>query len=241
MVTGAADEIVQPIALAAEDDYGVGREVVAVVSGWAALVEANAPDVLLFQLLEGTDEVDDASDADVLGGSGGGFDGDGTERGGAAFGEEDAVDSGGVCGAKERAKVLGVFDAVEREEEAGSFLAGSGEEIFKVEELADADDGDNSLVGGGFGQAGELFFWLKAEADARFPTGVDDLLESLVMAVTGDADVVEPAAAGAQSLLDRVQPVQNLHLLSLERFSGSRGAGPAYEKALDPGEKETQT
>ena len=213
VIAGAADELMQAIALASEDDYDVGREIVAVVTGCAALVESDAPDVVFLKLLEGADEVDDAGDADVLGGSGGGFDGHGTEGGGAAFGKDDAVDSGCVGGAEERAEVLGVFDAVKGEQEA---RFRSGEQVFQVEEFAGAGDGDDSLMGGGFGQTGQLFFGLKAEADAEFAAGVDDLLQTLVVPFTGHADVVEFPAAGAQSLLDRMQAVQNVHLFSVE-------------------------
>jgi hypothetical protein len=215
VVAGTADELVQAAALAPENDYSVGREIVVVVIGYAALVESDAPDVVLFELLEGADEVDDAGDTDVLGGSRGGFDGDGAEGGSAAFGEDDAVDSGSVGGAEERAEVLGVFDAVEGEQKAGF---GTCAEVFEVEELASAGDGDDSLMVGGFGQAGELFFRLETEADAGFAAGVDDLLQALVVSVKafpGDTDVVEFSAAGAQSLLDRVQAVQNVHLGSL--------------------------
>ena len=212
MVACAADEIVQAVALAPEDDDGVGREIVLVVTGGAALVETDAPDVVFFQLLKSADEVDDAGDADVFGGSGGGFDSDGAEGCGAALGDEDAVDSGGIGGAEERAEVLRVFDAVEREDQAGS---GTGEEVFEVEEFAGADDGDDALMGRGMGEAGELFAGLEAETDVVLAAGVDDALEPLVVTLAGDADVVEFAAAGAQSLLDGMQAVQNLHASSI--------------------------
>lgn len=118
MVAGAPNEIVQAVPFAPEDDHGVGREIVFVVTVSAALVESDTPDAVFLELFEGADQVDNAGDAYVLGGSGGGFDGDGAERGGAAFGDDDAVDSGGVGRAEERAEVLGVFDAVEGEEQA---------------------------------------------------------------------------------------------------------------------------
>jgi hypothetical protein len=51
----------------------------------------------------------------MLGGSGAGFDGGGTQRSSAALGEENAVDTGAVCDAKKSAEVLRVFNAVERE------------------------------------------------------------------------------------------------------------------------------
>ena len=208
MIAGAADELVQTVAFASEDDYGIGREIVVVVAGGAALVESDAPDVLLLELLEGAYEIDDAGDTDVLGGSGGGFDGDGAEWRGATLGEEHAVHSGGVGGAEERTEVLGVFDAVECEQEAGF---GACEQVLNVEEFAGADYGDDALMRGGFGQTGEFFFWLKPQADPAFAACVDDLLQPLIMPFAGDAYVVKLPAPGTQSLFDRVQAVQNLH------------------------------
>jgi hypothetical protein len=180
VVAGAADEIVQAIAFASEDDYGIGREIVPVVTGSSALIEPYAPEVLLFELFEGADKVDHAGDADVFGGSGGGFHGGGADWGGAALGEEDAVDSGGIGSAEERAEILGVFDAVEGEQKAGF---GSSEKVFEVEELARTNNGNNSLVAGGFGQPGELFFGLEAQADGLFAGCVDDFLQALVVPV----------------------------------------------------------
>ncbi len=72
----------------------------------------------MLELFKGADEVDDAGDAKVLGCSGAGFDGDGAERGGAALGEDDAVDAGAIGDAKKSAEILRVFDAIEREDEA---------------------------------------------------------------------------------------------------------------------------
>jgi len=80
MITGAADEVVEAGALAAEDDDAVAGEIELVEVSLAAFVETDDPDVLFFQLFEGADKVDDAGDAQVLGGSGAGFDGCRTQR-----------------------------------------------------------------------------------------------------------------------------------------------------------------
>jgi RNA polymerase sigma-70 factor, ECF subfamily len=181
------------------------------------LIEPNAPDVLLLELFEGADQVDDAGDADVLGGPGGGFYGHGAEGRGSAFGEHDAVNPGGVGGAEQRTQVLRVFNAIEGEQQAG-FRA--GQQVFQIKKFAGADNGDDSLMGGGAGQPGQLFTRLKAQPDGVFAGGVDDFLQPGVMTFTGNAQVVELAAAGAESLLDRVQAVQDVHGGSLP---GGRG------------------
>ena len=211
VVAGAAREVVESFAFSAEDNDGVGGEVVGVVVDGAVLVEADAPDVLLLELLKGADEIDDAGDAEVLGCAGRGLDGDGAQGSGAALGKDDAVDTGSVCGAQERAEVLGVFDSVEGEQEAGAGgIFGGGEEVFEGEEFAFTDDGDDALVGGRFGYAGELVAILKTHANALRAAEIDDALDllrgSTLLAVAADANVIETAVAGPESLFDGVQP-----------------------------------
>ena len=77
MVAGAADEVVEAGAFATEDEDAVAGEVELVVVGLAALVETDDPDVALLEVFEGAHEVDDAGNAEVLGGAGACLDGDG--------------------------------------------------------------------------------------------------------------------------------------------------------------------
>lgn len=213
VVAGLFDKIVETRTLATEDEDGVGGEVVVGVAGGTTLVETYHPDVGLLHLFEGSDEVGYAGDADVFGGSGGGF-GDGTgDGGGAAFGEQNAVDSGAVCGAEEGAQVVRVFDAVESEKEAG--VAWEGDEIFDSEELAFADKGENTLVGVGFGETGELVAGLEGDANVVETSQVDEVLEFRVAAVPSHGDVVEAAATGADGLFDGMEAIENFHTFSL--------------------------
>ena len=210
MVAGAACEVMESFALAAEDDDGVGGPVVGVVVDGSALVEADAPDVVLLELLEGADEIDDAGDAHVLGSAGGGFNGDGAQGCGAPLGEDDAIDSGAVCGADKSTEVLGIFNPVEGKQEAGGVgVAVFSEEVFEGEEFAFAHDCDDTLMAGCFGHAGELVAVLKAYPNAVLAAEVDDALELLrsavLLALAADADMVETAIAGAESFFYRVQ------------------------------------
>jgi hypothetical protein len=127
MIAGAANEIVKAGALATKDEDAVAGEVELVVVGDASFVEADDPDVLLLQFLKGAHEVDDASDAQVLGCSGTGLDGHGAQRGGATLGQHNAVDSGSVGNAEKCAQILRIFYAVKREEEALLGWIGRGE------------------------------------------------------------------------------------------------------------------
>ena len=84
MVASAAHEIVETRAFAAEDDDEIAGEIELVVCGHAAFVEPDDPEVAALELFEGANEVDDTGNAEVLGGSGTGFDrrrGSGERRG----------------------------------------------------------------------------------------------------------------------------------------------------------------
>ncbi len=96
------------------------------------------------------------------------------------------------------------------------------EEIFEGEELLRADERDDALVGGSFGGERELLARLLKDADAGLAALGDEAVEAVVVALAGDEDVVEAAAAGLESFLDRMQAVENFHGISLERFHNLR-------------------
>ncbi len=221
MVTGTADEVVETGALAAKDEDTVAGEVELVVVLGAALVEADDPDVVLLQVFEGADEIDDTGDAEVLGGPGAGFDGHGTEGGGAALGEDDAIDAGAVGHAEERAEVLGIFDAIEGEEQTGGGgLAGRprerGEEIFNAESLLRVHEGDNALVHGSPSDLGKLLTGLLADADAGLTALGNEAGEAVIVALAGDEHMVKAALAGTKCFFHRMQAVENFHRNSVE-------------------------
>ena len=190
VVTGFLDEVVETGAFAPEDENAVGFEVEVGVIGSTALVEADDPDVFLLELLEGADEVGDASDADVLGCSGGGLGHGSGDRSGTAFGKDDAIDACSVGGAEKSAKVVGVFYAVERKEEAILAVFFGGEEIFDGEEFALADDGEDALMSVGAGEAGELVAGLDGDTDASGAAELSEAFEFLIPTLAGDADVI---------------------------------------------------
>ena len=139
-----------------------------VVIGGAALVETDDPQIVALEFFKGANEVDDAGDAQMLGGSGAGFHGDRTEWRGTALGEDDAVHAGAIGYAEQGAEVLRVFDAVEGEQQAGSVWAVARrlEEVFNGEKLLRANHGDYALMGGGLGQLRQLLAGFLANADA---------------------------------------------------------------------------
>ena len=259
VVAGLFDQIVQAGAFASEDEDAVGAEVEIHIVWSPAFVEAEDPDVGLLHLLERADEVGDAGDSDVFGGTGGGL-GDGRgDWGGAAFGQDDSVDSRAIGGAQERAEVVRVLDAVEGEEEfvrgvnlcavcgcilrngfrrgfRHGFRLGFGgglgrEQVFDGEEGALADQGDGPLVGVGACQAGELVSGFEGEADVGVAAELGEALQAGVAALAGEQDAVQPARAGADGLLDRVQAVKNFHGNSLlPKQASPRRTGWPYNR-----------
>ncbi len=220
----------RPAPLAAEDEDAVAGEIEAVVVGCAALVESDDPEIALLELFKGADEVDDAGDAEVFGGSCAGLDRYRAQGRGAALGEDDAVDACAVSHAKERAEILRVFDAVEGEDEAtGPGLDGL-EDVLDGERLLRVDEGDDTLVCDGAGELGELLAGLLTDADAGLAAGEDEAREAVVLALAGDDDVIEAAAAGAKGFLDRMNTVENFHGSSLRGLAGGElGAGEPVE------------
>lgn len=217
MVAGAADEVVQASAFAAQDEDAIAGEVEVVVVGVRdaviAGVETDDPEVVAFQLLEGTDKIDDAGDAQVFGGAGAGFDGHRAEGRGPAFGENDAVDTGSVGNAQQCTEVLRIFDAIESEDKAtrAGMRGVGGKQVFDGEKLMGADKSDNALMRGRFGEEGELFAGLGTDADAGFTAEGEDTIETGVVAFASHEDVVETSAAGFERLLNGVHSVQNFH------------------------------
>ena len=90
---------------------------------------------------------------------------------------------------------------------------GGSDKVFDGEELALADGGDDSLVGVGLGDAGELILRFDRDADVGGAAEFEDAggavvgLDAAGRAFAGDKYVFQPASAGSQSLLDRVEAI----------------------------------
>ena len=224
MIACASNQIVQPGAFASQHKHGIGPEIVAVVIRRAALVQANAPEVALLEHFKGANQIDHAREAKMLGRSRRGLDGDGTERGGTALGEQDAVDAGGFGGSQQRAQVLRVFDAVESQHEAGF---GAVEKVFHPEEPALPDHGNHSLVGSGAGDLGQGIAGLGAHRNPGRAGERHDLGQAagiaLGEALAGHGNVIKLPGSGTQRLLDRVEAIDGFHPI---KFILAEGANP---------------
>jgi hypothetical protein len=220
VIAGAADKIVKAGAFSAKNENAVAGEIELVVVAGAAFVETDDPEIVALELFKGADEIDDAGDAEVLGSSGAGLDGGGAKWCGPAFGEQDAVDAGAIGDTKKRAEILRVFYAVECEEETSGRFDGGGrglEEVLESEKFLRADKCNDALVGGGIGGEGKLLARPLKDADACVAALGDEAGEAVVVALTGNENVIEATAPGLESFRDRMQAVENFHEDSLRR------------------------
>jgi hypothetical protein len=188
VVAGSADEVVETGAFAAKNQNAVAGEVELVVVGGAAFVEADDPEVPPFELFQSADQVHNARDAKVFGGSCTCLYRRRAQRRRAALGEDDAIDSGAIGDAQQGAEVLRIFDAIESQQKAGcAGLVCSGfKHIFKSKKLLRAYNSDHTLVRGGSGQLGEMLAWLLADANTGLETISNQAGEPVVVALAGD-------------------------------------------------------
>src|ERR1700761_8233101 len=121
------------------------------------------------------------------------FHSDWAQGGGAAFGEDYAVDPGSVGDSEKRAKILRVFYAIEREQEALLRRIGRGEKVLDGQGLLLANKGDDALMRGGAGEMRELFARFLATANTRLFAICNEAREAFVVAFGGDNHVIEAA------------------------------------------------
>jgi len=211
MVAGAADEIVQARAFAAEDEDAVAGEIELVVVARAAFVETDDPEIAALQLFESADEIDDAGNAQVFCSAGAGLDGDRAQRGRPPLGEHDAVDSGSISDTQQGPEILRVFNAIESEQQAAGTRFESFEEIFDRERLLRANQRDDALVGRSLGQLRQLLARLLANAQTGLAAESDKAFKALVVPLAGHKNLVKAAASGLDGFFDRMQTVENFH------------------------------
>src|ERR1700722_10638499 len=191
MIAGGADQLVEAGGFAAKNDHAVAGEVELVVVGGTTFIEANDPDVLLFQLLQGAYEVDDAGDAEVFRCSRTGLHGHGTQRRGATLGEHYAIDARSVGNAKKRAEVLRIFNAIKGEEQARLGGIGRSEEVFNGQGFLLADKGNDSLMCRSASEMCELLARLLAHTDAGLFAVGDEARKAFVVTFRGNNYVIE--------------------------------------------------
>ena len=186
MVAGSADKFVQPRTFASKDKNAVASEIELVVVGGPALVEADDPEILLFEFFESTNEVDDARDPEVLGGTRTGFYRYRTDGSRTPLSEDDAVNAGSVGNAKKCPQILRVFHAIECQQQPRSRSAGfrgDGAKRSSIgESLLRANESDDALVCGGAGEMRELLARFLANADPRLAALGDETSKAFVMA-----------------------------------------------------------
>jgi hypothetical protein len=66
-------------------------------------------------------------------------------------------------------------------------------------------------MGGGLGKQRQLVTGFLADADTGLTAQIHKPLQSIILALTSNQNVVKAPASGFERLLDRMNPVQNFH------------------------------
>jgi ribosomal protein L37AE/L43A len=94
------------------------------------------------------------------------------------------------------------------------------------------DESYNALVSGSLGELGQLLAGFLADADTGRAAEGDETGDAGIFTLAGYEDVVETPAAGLEGFLDRMQAVENFHVVSVE--DGRSGAGILCSMHEDP-------
>jgi hypothetical protein len=216
VIAGAADEIMQPRAFAAQNEHTIAGEVELVVVGCTTLIEANNPNVLTLQLLKRTDEVDDTGDAQMFGGSCAGLHGNRAQGCRTPLREDDAVDAGSIGYAQQCAKILRIFDAIESEHQPGSAGPHRRKNILDRQFFLRTYDRYDALMRWCSGKLRELLAGFLPNSHAGLAARSDEVGKSVVVAFAGDQNMIKTALAGFKGLLDGMEAVENFHDSSLD-------------------------
>jgi hypothetical protein len=98
-----------------------------------------------------------------------------------------------------------------------------GDQVLDGEEVAFADQGNDSLVGVGAADAGELVAGFEGDADAGGAAEFGEAFEFGVTALAGEDDGIEPARTRANGFFDGMQAVKNFHGTSLPLWMRATG------------------
>ena len=217
VIAGAAHQVVKPRALAAQHDNKIAGKVKSVVVAFAALVQTDDPQVLAFEFFERANQVDDAGNAKMLRRAGTGLYGSSAQRRGAALGKNHAVNPGAIGHAQQRAQILRVFHSVESQHETrcGRLAGSRHEEILERKKLLRVHQRDHALMRQGLRGNRKLFARLLENADASLAALGNQPFKARVVPLARHQNVVKAPLPGFQSLLHRVQSVENFHEVSL--------------------------
>ena len=149
----------------------------------------------------------------MLGCAGAGLHGGGAQRCGAALGEDNTVHAGAIGHAQQRAQVLRIFHAVESQDETrcGGLTGSRREQIFERKKLLRVHQRDHALMRGGPGGNSKLLARLLENTDAGLAALGHQPLEARIVPLAGHEHVVKAPLSGFQSLLHRMQAVENFH------------------------------
>ena len=128
--------------------------------------------------------------------------------------------TGPIRNAKKRAKILRVFDAIESQQQAsGLWVAGDRrnglEEIFDRQKLLRTHHCNHTLMRGRSRKLRKLLARLLSNAHAGLATFGNQTRKAVILAFARDNNMIEAPPSGSESLLYRVEAIENFHRVSV--------------------------
>ena len=226
MIAMLLDQPPDALAFTAEHEHDGTLVVDRVPALLARTVEADDPEALRLQGLQGLDHVADAGDLDAFErarrSAGRGI----RQRRGVSIGKQDAIRARGVDAADDRAEVSGVLNAVEQHEE--SRRARALLQFLETQEALVGHDGEDALMALAVRGPIESLAGFEAKGHAPLACALDDFEDALVAHSLGDHHTFDGAGARGQGFEDGMNSTDYGHsrFLTLRRV-----LKPAHERA----------
>ena len=159
----------------------------------AVHISAEDPQTLLLELLDGGNDVGNTNHRHILDGSGRGF-GDGSGQSHpSAFGDDDTVSSGSLCGSDDGAQIVRVLDVVADDDE-GRLVAGLLEDVLHGGEVVAGCHRNNALMDDSFTQGVQFLLGGVLDRDAGILGKCDDFSHAAAFDSLEDIDAVDGAS-----------------------------------------------
>lgn len=148
----------------------------------------------------------------MLGGAGRSFDGGAGKSGGSPLRDDDAIGARSLGRTNESPEIMRIFNSVENDEKT-VFAVTLFQERVDVRVLLAAGNRNDALVGIGVGGTIQLLARQKADLHSAGTAVLDQTLHTLIVPFACDANVLKTARARLESLANRMNAVENDHVL----------------------------
>ena len=222
MVAVFLHQATNALALAAEHEHDRPLVVDRVPPLLARTVEADDPETLRLERLQGLDDIADARDLHAFECARGGAGRRVRQRSGVTIGQEDAVGARGIDAADDRPEIARVLDPVEKHEErrrARGLL-----KLLEAQQALVGHDGEDALMPLAVGRAIERLTGFETKGHAPLAGAADDFEDPLVADSLGHDHAFDGARARGEGFENGMNSTDYGHSGFLT-VAPARGAG----------------